>query len=238
MKWQIGVALLLGSLVAIICALAIFFGPDDARVLFSDPAATTGETFYIGAFSALGISALISSAALSAFTALELRKMDEEKDSVRMFGALAALMAVLAIDDQLMLHEHVGPERWGIRQRLFMLLYAALAALIALRYGRRLAKVGPVLLLLAAFGSLAVSALCDMVSDHFVLKSEALGVGEDIAKLYGAVLMLAAIWISCGRALRSPGGIPLIASDDLGFASDRARLPTAPIVDIAPANAD
>lgn len=158
------------------------------RLLFADPAAFVGEPFYLGMFSALSVIAWTAGASFAAIGAML------AKGRPRILCALLAGLSVwLALDDQFMLHESVGPSI-GIPQQAFFATYAGAVLAIAIGF-RGLILRGSPLLTIAALSMLALSVAIDVMSDRSIyFAAPSLIVVEDGAKWIGA--MLWAAWIA------------------------------------------
>ncbi len=161
--------------------------------LLRDPPAQFGFPVYGGVVSNVGVSVLTLAAGIAGFGAAIGRR-----DRGRL-GIAALLSVLLAIDDQYMLHERVGPHLLGLPEILFYLVYALLACLIAYSIGEGLRTMRHALLLIAG-AALAFSIAVDQVLPMNIYTVLA----EDLAKLGGLVLWLV-YWITeAARAIRFP----------------------------------
>lgn len=173
-----------------IAAITLALSTIDAspRMLFADPAAFVGEPFYLGMFSALSVMAWTTGASFASIGAMLAKGRARQS-----FAALSGLGVWLALDDQFMLHESVGPSI-GIPQQAFFATYAGAVLAIAIGF-RRLILRGSLLLAIAALSMLALSVAIDMMSDRSIyFAAPSLIVVEDGAKWIGA--MLWAAWIA------------------------------------------
>lgn len=168
--------------------IALFSIDVSPRMLFADPAAFVGHPFYLGMFSALSVMAWTAGASFAAIGA-----MLANGRARLLCASLAGLSVWLALDDQFMLHESVGPSI-GIPQQASFAIYAG--AMLAITVGfRRLILRGSVLLATATLSMLALSVAIDVMSDRSIyFAAPSLIVVEDGAKWIGA--MLWAAWIA------------------------------------------
>lgn len=91
--------------------------------LIRDPAAQFHFPVYAGLLSHLGIGLLVATAGITAFAA----GLVNEKKLRGLLGFVAVFNVVLAVDDQFMLHEEVGPKVLGIPEKAIFLIYGVMA---------------------------------------------------------------------------------------------------------------
>lgn len=170
----------------------------DPQHLLRDPAAVLGASPAIGVLSYMGVLSMGLAAAVCLFAA---RHVHQASGMLTFAGALSA---VLAADDLLMLHEHIGPLTFGIPEPVFLAAYALVAFTMLWIYPQQLTpRRAPVLWL--AFGCLILSAGVDVLSQLLLSGSSRIVIVEDVLKLSGW-LIWACFWIgrsdaalSCGR---------------------------------------
>ena len=180
----------------VFCAASLVMGAYMAGIapfdLLRDPANQFGFPVYGGVISNLSVSVLTLSAAVAGFAAIfGTRKRTR-------FTAAALLSAILAVDDQYMLHEYVGPKIIGVPEVAFFALYALVGLAIAWSIGRRLLLLRHATLLLAGLGlalSIAIDLLLPM-SAYTVLV-------EELAKLGGLVIWLVYWAVAAARVMSS-----------------------------------
>ncbi|VXC93835.1 hypothetical protein [Sphingomonas sp. AX6] len=168
------------SVAAIASALSLIDA--SPRMLFADPAATVDQPVYLGLFSALSVMAWTAAASIAAFGVAIVR------GRARLLCAvLAAFTFWLALDDQFMLHESVGPST-GIPQKAFFVCYALFALGLAAAFRHVLSR-GPWPIAATALVMLGLSVGIDVASDRSIyFAADWMIVIEDGAKLIGALL--------------------------------------------------
>ena len=180
--------------IVVICATAIVYGVYRAGIdpfeLLREPQDQFGYPLYGGLISNFGVSVLTMAAAIAGFAAVFGCRRRAR------LAAAAVLSAVLAADDQYMLHEVVGPRVFGIPEPAFFLVYAATSLAIAWSIGPRLVLPRHALLLVAG-GALALSVVMDLVLPITAYTLLA----EDMAKLGGLVLWLFYWSFAAARAM-------------------------------------
>src|SRR5262245_35086518 len=153
------------------------------RVLMGDPAGVTGNPFYLGLVSNVGVLLWTSTASIFLFTA-SLQRRPEEKEWQRFLLWSGLFVAWLGLDDLFMLHDGVFRDVLSIPQPLVMGTYVALAFLYLARFAPQILRTAyPVLL--AAFGLLAISMVLDQIHDRFHVGLPARLLWEDGAKILG-----------------------------------------------------
>ena len=180
----------------VFCAATLVVGAYMAGIapleLLGDPASQFGFPVYGGVISKFSVSVLTLSAAITGFAAIfGTRKRPR-------FAAAALLSAILAVDDQYMLHEYVGPKIIGVPEVAFFAFYAVVGLAIAWSIGRRLLLLRHAMLLLAGLGlalSIAIDLLLPM-SAYTVL-------AEELAKLGGLVVWLFYWAVAAARMMSS-----------------------------------
>lgn len=157
--------------------------------LFRDPAAQFHMPFYAGLFSFLGIGFLIVTFAITAFTAA----FDTRERLL--LAVVAALSALLALDDQLMIHEYVLPHVLNLSERVMQAIYILTAAAIPFLI-RAPVRRGAALVLGASLVLLAISVSLDNLGFH----GSAVFAAEDLAKLIGYAFWCI-FWVDRSRRL-------------------------------------
>ena len=186
----LGGIFVLGATLVVLLAYRAGIPPFD---LLRDPAGQFGFPIYGGIISNVGVSVLTLAAGVAGVGALfgPIRRLR--------FAQAALLSALLAIDDQYMLHEVVGPEILGIPEIGFFILYGATALAILATIGPRLSHLRHLPLLIAG------AALAASIAIDLVLPMNAYTVlAEDMAKLGGLVIWLVYWTAETGRLLRHP----------------------------------
>lgn len=149
--------------------------------LFSDPAEVTGIPWYVGAVSDLTLFVWAAGAATFLLGALGLRRGDPPLASALMW--LGTLTVLLVADDRFLLHEIVYPWLLGAPQALTFAVYAALLAIILVRYSGVLLRQPEVSVLVLGVLGLGLSVGLDVAG----WDSTARRVAEEAAKLLGAL---------------------------------------------------
>lgn len=141
------------------------------RHLVSDPAAVLDAPFYLGLLSHAGILLWAAAAAVAVFGS-RLAHAIEPRRFLLAFGLLTAL---LALDDLLMLHEHVLPRLTGLPEWALVGGYAAAVGALGWRFHPFIARTD-VRLLALALGLFCASVLVDLVPEF-------LGTEDDLARV-------------------------------------------------------
>lgn len=164
--------------------VAIFgLGLDPFRLLV-DPPTQFGQSFYIGAFSHIGVLAWWTAAACCALAAFVVRDRAVSDGPVAALACGAALSALLGLDDLFLLHERALPAHVGIPQNLIFVGYGAWTAVYLWRF-RSFHMRMDTGLLITALMLLATSLMMDVL--HLLPPEHKAGlVIEDGAKLLGA----------------------------------------------------
>jgi len=179
-------------LLVILVVLAYELSGRDPQHLLRDPAAVLNVSPAIGVLSYLGAFSIGVAAAVCLFAARHVR---QARGLLTFAGMLSA---VLAADDLLMLHEHVGPRTFGIPEPLFLAAYALAALSMLWIYRQQLAPQRAPMLWLA-FGCLTLSAGVDVLSQLLALEEGRVVIAEDVLKLFGW-LIWASFWIGRSSA--------------------------------------
>lgn len=132
----------------------------DVERLTRDPTTTAGVAASTGMFSTLGLLGWAAAAGACAVTAAVLREGPPRR--FRFFAATAALIAVLAVDDALLIHDEVGPVKFGIPEELIYILLAGLVVSWAVRFREELLE-SHTALLAAAAAAFGISAVMDFL---------------------------------------------------------------------------
>ena len=183
------------SVLAIAAVVALFMRLDlKWGVVFDDPASHFGLPAFAGAFSYLGIMALIATAAVCLF-AFGLRGMINDH-AAGTLGLVGFLSVLLSLDDLFLLHEGVLRHTFGINELFVFGVYGAIGLTILFRLGpdvagRRYAGLWMAILLLAAM-TVADKAEKTVGTTAWLL------LFEETAKLCGFALW-AAFWIAFAR---------------------------------------
>lgn len=158
-------------------------GLDPFRLLI-DPPTQLGQSFYIGAFSHIGVLAWWTAAACCALAAFAMRDRARSDGSVTALACGAALSALLGLDDLFLLHERALPAHVGIPQNLIFIGYGAWTAVYLWRF-RNFHMRMDIGLLITALMLFATSLMMDVL--HLLPPEHKAGlVIEDGAKLLGA----------------------------------------------------
>jgi hypothetical protein len=156
------VSLVLPILLLVVLAAAGLAGGIRISNLTRDPATITGDPFYLGLVSSLGLMLWAGSAAICWFSRL-LLKANPKTEHVRFFFHCSALLTVvLLFDDAFLFHELVFPRYLLIPEKVVMAVYLLLFASY-LFYFRRLILTTDYLLLLAALTGFGLSLVLDRI---------------------------------------------------------------------------
>jgi hypothetical protein len=170
----------------LLAAIALFWlatGKDIAR-FFRDPLATAGLHPLIGFISNLGVLLWATSAAVSAFGALIVRRSNPgEAASFLIFSACLSMW--LCFDDLFQIHESLLPTYLGVKEAYTYVVLAIATLIYFVRYSRLiLGTMYPMLMIALAFLGTSVA-----IDDFFEPLLRALGQGriflEDGAKWLG-----------------------------------------------------
>ena len=175
-----------------LAVLAYELSGRDPQDLLRDPAAVLRVSPAVGVLSYLGVLSMGLAAAVCLFAAQHVRQ-----DS-RMLSFAGALTAVLAADDLLMLHEHVGPRTLGVPEPVFLAAYA-LATLSMLWTFRQQLAIRRAPMLWMAFGCLTLSVGVDVLSQVLSSEVSRIVIIEDMLKLFGW-LIWTSFWIGRSNA--------------------------------------
>lgn len=185
----------IASVASLLCAMVLIASFETSGVeavkLLRDPAAEYGTPVYAGLISWLGVSALVTTSAVTALGA------SASATGRGLLLTASVFSALLALDDALMFHERFWENELGLREEYFFLLYGVALVLIARSLWREPPPSGWTgILIPTAF--LTASVLIDAVSPRF-LRGPTVGTMEDLAKLAGFVGW-AAYWSVTSRA--------------------------------------
>lgn len=166
-----------------------------------DPAALMDRSPLVGCLSTLGIFLWTSGAAVALFTASVLPHGQRPRG---LLATLAALTALLLVDDVFMLHEYLGPRHLGLPEEVFLGFYAAIG-LTTLLFFHRSWLLMPIGAFLGASLLLGGSVAADLlITDSFQSANPNLSFFiEDGLKLLGIVGWTTALVWSSARSLTS-----------------------------------
>lgn len=163
--------------------------------LTRDPATITGDPFYLGLISSLGLMLWAGSAAICWFSRF-LLELKPETAQIRLFFLYSGLLTVvLLLDDAFLFHELVFPRYLSIPEKVVMAIYL-LFFVGYLFYFRRLILATDYLLLLAALVGFGLS----LVLDQILPLEDWNTFMEDASKFIGICFWLA-YFTSTARAL-------------------------------------
>ena len=149
------------AVLALLAAVVLLLGRPVA-VFTDDPAYTTGQPWYLGAMSALGVVGWAVAGTAAGATALVLARDGARTGLVRLLWGGAALSAWFLLDDQFLLHDDVLPRAVGVSETLVYAVYG-LALLAWLWLCRRTLLRSPGLpLLVAALAVFGVTNVLDL----------------------------------------------------------------------------
>lgn len=149
-----------------------------------DPSEIVQAPFYIGLLSNVGILIWSASAGICLFTATLLGRTAGGVEWRSFLLASGILTAWLAFDDLLTLHDVVIPTYMHVPQKVFLALLGGVTLLYLARFRRAILKTD-YLLLLVAFGFLALSVFFDALQGRVALPHQ--HYFEDGTKLMGIV---------------------------------------------------
>lgn len=127
-----------------------------------DPNGVSGQPFYVGAISTLGVSVWLAATQMMLFGVALAARSSPHRRFLTGFGLLTGL---LALDDMLQLHELVFPVHMGIPEIAVYLFYAASGLFLLFRHLRILLRNEP-LIFFSAAGCLALSIFVDLIPSH------------------------------------------------------------------------
>jgi hypothetical protein len=175
LRWLIPATLGVGALLVLAAAVTAWVTDTPVSVITRDVQATADLPYYAGALSTVNVMVWSAAAALSLFVA-------STKPRTRLpLTAFGLLLALLAADDGLLLHERLGPTLGvpeGVTYGLYGGLGLAFGVWVLRRGGRRL-----VVLFLLGGALLGTSVLLDVLDSRAFLV-------EDGAKLLGSLVWL------------------------------------------------
>jgi hypothetical protein len=176
----------------------------------ADPTTVAGTDLAVGVLARVGVLVWTAAAAIAVAAGLLGRRWSAPEAPVLLaFGGAAA---ILAADDALLIHEAAG--KAGVPRGSVQAVYGAAVLLLLWRFRVPLLTATPWILLIAACGWLALSAITDVLLDHWVVSS-ALNFAEDGLKFLGIltwslylVLVSRALALSLPTRLASGHGSP------------------------------
>lgn len=174
--------------------------------IFQDPPVTTGEPFYLGLGSNVGILLWGATVVVCLFTWFALGPGPVRTHSGRGLLAVAGLTLVLLADDLLILHERVLRYELRISEPQVMGIYALLGV-GCLLVAYRLIRESPDRVLFASVIVLFAVAVALDVVDESETSITGAGILEDAAEFLGVVGWLA-FWSRTGARLLASTRIP------------------------------
>ena len=186
--WAIAGVITTSALVIGGCVWSATAGGEPAWVVFSDMASVTFSHPLVSAISSLAIMMWTAAAAVSLFAGAQAKRMGRNQESrfLVMFGLLTAL---LALDDQFLLHEWFLPLLPFGSQSLYVALYALLVVAFIATQHSMLRRGYPIVLLVGAL-FLCGSVGLDTAGDMLGYRPPTAGLGEDTFKFIGIGLWL------------------------------------------------
>ena len=172
--------------------LVLWAAGADVVALTRDPANTEHFPASTGFFSTLGLLGWAVAAGACMLAAVVLGRRDPPRTTF--FGATAALIALLALDDAYLLHDEVGPQKLGVPQEPIYLLLVGSAAAWALWFREEILRSD-----LLVFGWVVVSFGTSIVMD--VLETGLVSL-EDWLKLSGILGLTVWCFTEATRSLR------------------------------------
>ncbi len=161
----------------------------DPYFLMSDPAAITDSAFYLGLLTWIAVLAWWSTTVICLFSYAMARRLNPDGREHRALLWAGLLTAVLAIDDMLMVHEHIAPTYLGVQETTVYALYFIMAVALFFRF-RRSIFTNDIFLLLTAIFFFGCSQLVD-VARGFGYDFYGTGFVEESCKLLGIAGWLA-----------------------------------------------
>ncbi len=171
-------------------------------VLTSDPPAIAEAPFYLGAVTMLRTALLAGAGAVCLVTARIIRGRDGQLGEL--LTALGLFSVVFVLDDSFQAHEHVLANVLGVPQPLTFVVYATVALVGAIRYGRLVLRLPEAGVLLFAFPSFVFAAVADSLSGPLftpLLETTAELSGIVSLALFGLRLSLSALHAAARREL-------------------------------------
>ncbi len=129
--------------------------------LVGDPATITGQKFYLGALSNLGILGWCISAGICFFCAALIKYRPYERETYSFFLGSGLISAVFLFDDLFLIHEKIFPDYLLIPQKLLLLAYGLSMILFFWKFRRKVINRN-LLLITLAFAFFALSVSLDM----------------------------------------------------------------------------
>lgn len=193
-------------LVSGVIILLVHYGTGaNVEVLTVDPAAEVGLAPYVGVFSYIGILCLWSAATVGLMGYLVLKRSPEYRDVSGLLGTCSLLMAWLAIDDLLLIHEEIGlalanfldrPDDRSILETPVFLIYGVALIFWLGKFRTTILQETPYLLLGLGLGALGLSVAIDLgefavngLADATPWMATTLNMAEELAKLGGMILL-------------------------------------------------
>lgn len=156
--------------------------------LTKDPLALTGDPFYFGILSQVGVLFWCSCAAICFFCGILLAKIKPRKLSSFYFTS-GAITSMLLIDDLFLMHEVVFPKYLNIPEKVVLSVYGILILLYLLKF-KQIIQNTEFIPLILAFTFFGFSVIADSSLIYFPqswLKNEGQYLLEDGAKLIGII---------------------------------------------------
>lgn len=148
-----------------------------------EPNTTLNGTFYVGAFSNLGIILWTITATLCIFSATYLKRYDPDS-RFRLFMLHAGILTtILLLDDTYMWHEDMFPGYLGIKQYIIYAIYFVYTLYFLINFRKVIFKT-EFIILLASLSLMSLSVLLDVLEDSekfsaFLLKQTGIKVAKD-----------------------------------------------------------
>jgi hypothetical protein len=199
------VARWLGAGLAVPLIVLIYVAVQDEfpiQDMLSDPAETQGFDPLIGIVSTFGIFGWFVAAGATFLAWCVCR--------VGWFAAMCTLSAVMGVDDALLLHDSIFPERFGINEKLVLAGYCVLALAVVVIYRREFVSNLPGLLVIIVM-LFVLSLAMDRhgVREILRLNGERYDIAafiEDGGKLLGIWAWVTYVMIAATRRLARSGG--------------------------------
>ncbi|HUF83638.1 MAG TPA: hypothetical protein VMQ81_03495 [Acidimicrobiia bacterium] len=170
--------------------------------IFQDPPVTTGEPFYLGLGSNVGILLWAATVVICLFTWFALGPGHVRAQSGRGLLAVAGLTVVLLADDLLILHERVFRYELRISEPQVMGIYAVIGVGCMLVAYRLIRQSPDRVLFVSVVVLFAVAVALDVIDESETTITGA-GALEDAAEFLGVVGWLAFWSRTCARLLAS-----------------------------------
>jgi hypothetical protein len=162
-------------------------GRTRAATLLLDPTAAAGVEPWFGAASMVGVLAWTVAAIALLLAGSVLHALRRDCDRATCFVRAGVLVAVVALDDAFLVHEHWLPHHLGIPDPVTFAGYGLAVGVLVMRH-RSVVRTLAWMPYVAAAGALALSMILDVWFDGVGHRSGATAF-EDLPKLWGAVLV-------------------------------------------------